>query len=266
MFNSSPGGDSGTFGNPGVFGVPNAGSVASDVDGSGTDSAHWVTYQFDQTYTLSQIDIWNDNQTTYSAQGWKNLVVQVSENNGTSASDWRTVYDGELPKASGSATEPVSLTLDLTNAPELDDGLSQWVMLINKAYVGSDQASWVDEGAWPYGGWTVTNRDDHTGVSEVRFYGTSTLVPGDVDGDGDVDADDYSVIRMNMFTQVGSRTQGDLVFDGIVNFADFKEWKSRASASVLAEVFGAAVPEPGSMVLLGILAVGFGGCRRLRRC
>jgi hypothetical protein len=177
MFNSSPGGDSGTFGNPGVFGVPNAGSVASDVDGSGTDSAHWATYQFDQAYTLSQIDIWNDNQTTYSAQGWKNLVVQVSSTNGTSASDWRTVYDGELPKASGSATEPVSLVLDASNTTGLGDSPSQYVMLINKAFVGSDQASWVDAGAWPYGSWTVTNRDDHTGLSEVRFHGTAIPEP-----------------------------------------------------------------------------------------
>jgi hypothetical protein len=80
-------------------------------------------------------------------------------------------------------------------------------------------------------------------------------VPGDVDGDMDVDTDDFDAIRANFRKMVSGRTDGDLVRDGIVNFADFEQWKTAfvGGGGSLADVdfsFLAGVPEPSSALLL----------------
>ncbi len=77
------------------------------------------------------------------------------------------------------------------------------------------------------------------------------LTPGDVDGDGDVDLDDFDIIAGNFYTAATQRSDGDLNADGIVNFADFREWKNNypdAATGTLATL----VPEPASWVLLCI--------------
>ena len=77
---------------------------------------------------------------------------------------------------------------------------------------------------------------------------------GDVDGDGDVDPDDFELIRANFFGVGVGSSQGDLNLDGIVDLVDFGEWKDNfpfPSDGYLAQLVG-TVPEPGTLVLLGI--------------
>jgi hypothetical protein len=88
------------------------------------------------------------------------------------------------------------------------------------------------------------------------------IVPGDVDGDGTVDADDFGIIRDNLFTNVASRTLGDLNSDGTVNFTDFRLWKSVASAEVIASIGAFGVPEPASCGLLALAGLGIVAARR----
>ena len=88
------------------------------------------------------------------------------------------------------------------------------------------------------------------------------ITPGDVDGNGAVNALDFNIIRDNLFTNVASRALGDLNSDGTVNFSDFRLWKSAASAEVLAEVGAFPVPEPATCGLVAAAGLGLAAFRR----
>lgn len=103
------------------------------------------------------------------------------------------------------------------------------------------------------------NRAPFSGFQLVNTVGQ---IAGDVDGDGFVDSDDYDIIEANMFQRVASRADGDLNYDLVVDFSDFRLWKSSVSAGAIGGE--AAVPEPAA---LGLVAIVGGGLmsRRLRR-
>ena len=77
--------------------------------------------------------------------------------------------------------------------------------------------------------------------------------------------DDFNPIRANFRKNVGAHTDGDLVPNGIVDFADFDQWKTAflGGGGSLANIdfsFLAGVPEPSSALLLlvagGMLMLG----------
>ena len=86
------------------------------------------------------------------------------------------------------------------------------------------------------------------------------IVAGDVNNSGVADINDYIVIRNNFFGTNRTRSQGDLTSDGLVNFADFRNWKENRTAGSGASdeelLAGLGAPEPGSLALmvLGALA------------
>lgn len=86
---------------------------------------------------------------------------------------------------------------------------------------------------------------------------TISTAPGDVDGDGDADINDFNIIRDNFRMSAGSRGEGDLTGDGFVDFYDYRQWRATQPASVVAAVSG-TIPEPGTAMLLctvlGLLA------------
>jgi hypothetical protein len=77
------------------------------------------------------------------------------------------------------------------------------------------------------------------------------LVPGDVTGEGDVTIEDFNIIKTNFFNTGQTRMQGDLTDDGIVEFADFRQWKANVPPEMAASavLFGPNIPEPTSLVL-----------------
>jgi hypothetical protein len=85
------------------------------------------------------------------------------------------------------------------------------------------------------------------------------VVPGDVDGDGSPDADDFFIIRDNLFDAVTSRSMGDLNSDNFVDFTDFRLWKNAAPPAISA---GLVIPEPAA---LGLLLAGMAGVISLLR-
>ena len=98
-------------------------------------------------------------------------------------------------------------------------------------------------------------------------------LPGDVDGDRDVDLDDYNVIIANLGLQVSSAILGDVAkadgtqgSDGRVTIADYRIWKdnyptlpSGAGSGGLA----VGVPEPSSCLLIAI-GLALAASRRFR--
>ncbi len=80
------------------------------------------------------------------------------------------------------------------------------------------------------------------------------ILPGDTDGDGNPGEfpDDFEPIRANFRKVVTVRNEGDLVPNGIVDFDDFRQWKTAhlAAGGSMAgiDLFGENVPEPASCV------------------
>jgi hypothetical protein len=94
------------------------------------------------------------------------------------------------------------------------------------------------------------------------------LLPGDTDGNGMVNIDDFEPIRANFRKMVASRAEGDLVSNGVVDFADFRQWKGAfvaggGSLAGLDLTLGAVVPEPSTSVMLMVTlsAAALGGIR-----
>jgi hypothetical protein len=104
-------------------------------------------------------------------------------------------------------------------------------------------------------------------------------VAGDATMDGTVNFDDLLALAKNYNGQDTYWTQGDFDYDGVVNFDDLlvlaKNYNQGAPAAVpgasagfnadVAAAFAAAVPEPGGLGVLGLLAASRVAGRRRRR-
>jgi hypothetical protein len=100
----------------------------------------------------------------------------------------------------------------------------------------------------------------------------SGFILGDTDGDGTGGEfpDDFNPIKMNFRKAVTMRSQGDLVPNGIVDFADFREWKAaflggRGSLEGIDLGFAASVPEPATWLLAAIACGALANVGRCRR-
>ena len=101
-----------------------------------------------------------------------------------------------------------------------------------------------------------------TGVSVVGnnlmlLVGGSTSVPGDYNGNGSVDAADYTVWQDSIGETVTNGTGADGVADGTINNLDYLFWKTQFTNAGSGSGSGAAVPEPSSLALV-LLAAFFG--------
>lgn len=79
--------------------------------------------------------------------------------------------------------------------------------------------------------------------------------PGDANGVGGVDINDYLLIQAHAFQKVPFGTLGDVTDDGFVDFTDFREWKTNfpgGAAAADAAVAALSVPEPSTLALGGI--------------
>ena len=86
-------------------------------------------------------------------------------------------------------------------------------------------------------------------------------VPGDYDGNGEVELEDYLVWKTSFGTEVYPGEGADGNADGTVNAADYTHWKDNMGVTAAT---GSAIPEPAAATL-GTLALGAVGVMALRR-
>ena len=109
-------------------------------------------------------------------------------------------------------------------------------------------------------------------MADLGFAGQDSFItmltpaePGDYNGDGFVDARDYSVWLSEFGTNNPSADGNE---DGVVDASDYVTWQSHASgAGASASLPGSAnVPEPSALLIaVNILLLGAARRRRLRQ-
>jgi hypothetical protein len=118
-----------------------------------------------------------------------------------------------------------------------------------------------------YGGPTnvlVGDTGTHIGIDKIVLEPRRN--PGDANGDGTISIADYQIIQANSFTKQILGTNGDVNYDGTVNFDDFHQWKTSFPGGVAAaEAAIAAIPEPASLAIMVVGAAMTATVRRGRR-
>lgn len=105
----------------------------------------------------------------------------------------------------------------------------------------------------------------NTNIGAIRFI-TEAVLAGDTNNNGLVEFNDFEPIRDNFLATTNLRANGDLDGSGFVDIADFREWKNAFSGPpaliqmALAQL--QSVPEPSSLVLIGLATAFLGGSRR----
>jgi hypothetical protein len=115
---------------------------------------------------------------------------------------------------------------------------------------------------------------DGSVISPLINYTGTAAMRGDLNGDGDITFDDYTILSTNMHTDVSAITfadaylRGDMTGYRRINYEDFEEFvfafdEANGGAGAFSRMLG--VPEPASAALLLMGAVGFFGIRRRAR-
>jgi hypothetical protein len=179
------------------------------------------------------------------------------DNNVNLANANQTLIDDEAntwnPGFSASAADFVSLSSAGVDGPRQPDGSLPVLDFLRLAPGSSLIDAGVDVGI-PFQG----------GAPDLGAFEAAPSVgplPGDVDGDGDVDLFDFSIINENFRKTAVTRAMGDLTSDGVVDFGDFRQWKAHYAPLPGG---GLAVPEPTTAVALALTWLALVPTRALR--
>ncbi len=137
--------------------------------------------------------------------------------------------------------------LDLTRRPDADDVLAA----VNGGPVREGNVVCLsDSGLWASEGDRIITFADNRRLLENTMdfiTGEPPALPGDADLDGDVDLDDFAILKCNFGTDGALWSEGDFNADWVVNLDDF---------GILKRNFGAAaVPEPATVALLALASL-----------
>jgi hypothetical protein len=206
-----------------------------------------------------------------------NYVGGATQTGTINSVDWGAVPAGFMP-----AGTEIFLTADRTTAnattwPVASDNnttANRWAMYISE--ITTEQPT-VNIQSVAFGPVSLnTPGTPLNGGDDVVVFGLSgsgqASVLGDTDGDGTGGEypEDFAPIQMNFRKDVSTRSDGDLVRNGSVDFDDFHQWKTAflAAGGSLAGLdlnLVAKVPEPTTFGLATVVACGLAGRTRLRR-
>lgn len=96
--------------------------------------------------------------------------------------------------------------------------------------------------------------------------GGLAFFPGDINGDGSVDLNDFGILKGNFGMASGAEwSNGDFNADGAVNLEDFNILKSNFGLDAPTPGGGSPMPEPLTMVGVAMAVACMGGYLRKRR-
>ncbi|MFW6153724.1 MAG: DUF4350 domain-containing protein [Planctomycetota bacterium] len=137
--------------------------------------------------------------------------------------------------------------LDLTRRPDADDVLAA----VNGGPVREGNVVCLsDSDLWSSGGdRPITFADNRRLLENTMDFITAEppALPGDADLDGDVDLDDFVILKSNFGTVGALWSEGDFNADWVVNLDDFVILKANFGATV--------VPEPAALAVLALGAM-----------
>lgn len=123
---------------------------------------HWLEFEFDRSYRLSAIWIWNygarSEEYDWRKMGFKKVTIQCSMTGSSDPKEWQTVFEGEIPMAETPAPDfltPVSL------AVEIEGVEAKFVVITSADTPDHNWSSSLDPGGEVL---------EHSGLSEVRFF------------------------------------------------------------------------------------------------
>lgn len=200
-------------------------------------------------------------------------------------SGWKTIADNYDASAPGGDQIDSDDEWTILTDPLSHDELSEAEFFGDGGVIGLGESLVLSEG----GAWIASNvediqlellLDDGTKLNFNAIYegnGGQPFADGDLDFDGDVDADDYAVLRDNGHSDLSglsaaeAYSMGDLNGDGFNNIRDYALLRTifdslgQSEAFISAELnYGRAVPEPGGLGLL-LLATGLPFAQRRMR-
>jgi hypothetical protein len=218
---------------------------------------------------------WND----VASVAVPRLTLQVNRANNTAKLINETSSTFDL---SAYSIESEAGSLNPTGWTSLDDQLSGWLENIgtaNKLLESNFQGSTSlgPSGQLSLGGlFTASATEDLTGrytttdglvnVLNVEYV-TQAGTPGDYNGNGTVDAADYTLWRDNLGGSASALQNRDSTNSGVVNAADYTFWKANfgQSGSGGAALGAANVPEASAFCLMLIAGLTWGGTCRSKR-
>jgi hypothetical protein len=203
-------------------GLQLSGDALAALTGALLDGASKYRLEFDITYDTNLIP---------PSANWIAQSIAINCNTG-----WSQV---DLPSDSGQMNHTVHFAKLLSSWTSLSVN-SPWFYL----YLGLN-------GSWGSGPVTVF-------VDSFRLVNILVPLPGDFNGDGAVNAADYTVWRDTLGSTTDLRADANL--NGVVDSGDYQLWRANyGSTGTSGSSSAAAVPEPAS-AMLAWLAAGFALC------
>ena len=215
------------------FGINNTGMIVTPSRGATAVNGFQITTANDQAPR---------DPTSYEVWGTNNPITSGVHSTGE-AETWTLVSSGPLTPPAGRLTPyaPVSFA-NTTNYASYK--------VIFPTIVGPIQTV--------PGGPGITSMQ----IADIQLFADGTDTPGDYNGDGLVNPADYTIWQKQFgFAGVGINADGNK--DGVVSAADYVLWRNNAAAGSGA-VFGSAVPEPSSCLLVVLGLMSTLGCWRRR--